>query len=100
MTDLSVVTFLTIYLGAVNIIGFLIMGIDKLKARKRGFRIPEATLFLVALMGGSIGSLLGMSVFRHKTRHLKFTIGMPLILLFQIALIAFLLFGPWDIHTI
>ena len=100
MTDLSVVTFLTIYLGVVNIIGFLLMGIDKLKARKRGFRIPEATLFLVALMGGSIGSLLGMSVFRHKTRHHQFTIGMPLSLLFQIALIAFLLFGPWDIHTI
>lgn len=76
------------------------MGIDKLKARKRGFRIPEATLFLVALMGGSIGSLVGMYLFRHKTRHRKFTIGMPIILLLQIALIAFLLFGPWDIHTI
>ena len=100
MTELSVVTFLSIYLGAVNIIGFLIMGIDKLKARKRGFRIPEATLFLVALMGGSVGSLIGMYLFRHKTRHRTFTIGMPLILLFQIALIAFLLFGPWDIHTI
>ena len=100
MTELSVVTFLSIYLGAVNIIGFLIMGIDKLKARKRGFRIPEATLFLVALMGGSIGSLVGMYLFRHKTRHRKFTIGMPIILFLQIALIAFLLFGPWDIHTI
>ena len=100
MTQLSVVSFLLLYLGAVNIIGFLIMGIDKLKARKRGFRIPEATLFLVALMGGSVGSLLGMYLFRHKTRHRKFTIGMPLILLLQIALIAFLLFGPWDIHTI
>ncbi len=100
MTQLSVVSFLLLYLGAVNIIGFLIMGIDKLKARKRGFRIPEATLFLVALMGGSVGSLLGMYLFRHKTRHRKFTIGMPLILLLQIALIAFLFFGPWDIHTI
>ena len=100
MTELSVVTFLSIYLGAVNIIGFLIMGIDKLKARKRGFRIPEATLFLVALMGGSVGSIIGMYLFRHKTRHRKFTIGMPIILLLQIALIAFLIFGPWDIHTI
>ena len=100
MTQLSVTAFILIYLGTINLIGFLFMGIDKLKARKRGFRIPEATLFLVALMGGSVGSLLGMYLFRHKTRHRKFTIGMPLILLFQIALIAFLLFGPWDIHTI
>ncbi|MCR4990732.1 MAG: DUF1294 domain-containing protein [Lachnospiraceae bacterium] len=100
MTQLSVTAFILIYLGTINLIGFLFMGIDKLKARKRGFRIPEATLFLLAFMGGSVGSLAGMYLFRHKTRHRKFTIGMPVILGLQVILVLFLFFGPWDIHTI
>ncbi|MCR4788464.1 MAG: DUF1294 domain-containing protein [Lachnospiraceae bacterium] len=100
MTQLSVLNLLLIYFAAANLLGFLLMGIDKLKARKRGFRIPEATLFLVALAGGSVGSLLGMYLFRHKTRHRKFTIGMPIILALQLAILLFLYFGPWDIHTI
>ena len=100
MTQLSVAAFLLIYFGIINAIGFLIMGIDKLKARKRAFRIPEATLFLVAFMGGSVGSILGMYIFRHKTRHRRFTVGMSVILILQIAVFAFLFFGPWDNHTL
>ncbi len=76
------------------------MGVDKHKAKKRAFRIPEATLFLVAIMGGSIGSIIGMYVFRHKTRHHSFTVGMPIILGLQIILVLFLYFGPLTISTI
>lgn len=68
------------------------MGIDKLKARRRGFRIPEATLFIIAIIGGSIGSILGMYIFRHKTRHRTFTIGMPAILIVQIIFVLVLIF--------
>lgn len=77
---------LGVYLLVMNLIGFCIMGIDKHKAKKRAFRIPEATLFLVALIGGSIGSILGMYLFRHKTRHWYFVFGMPAILILQLAL--------------
>ena len=63
------------------------MGIDKRKAIKRAFRIPEATLFLIAILGGSIGSILGMYTFRHKTRHWYFVVGMPAILILQIGLL-------------
>ena len=100
MTLPSVSTFILLYIGIMNIIGFLIMGIDKLKAKKRAFRIPEATLFLVALMGGSIGSILGRDLFRHKTKHKTFTIGMPAILIIQIILVLFLVLGPFHITTI
>lgn len=97
----SVQTFMFGYLIVLNIIGFALMGIDKLKAKRRGFRIPEATLFLIAIVGGSIGSILGMMIFRHKTRHHSFTIGMPAILLLQIIIILFLWFGPlFNIRTI
>ena len=81
------ITFLIIYFVIMNIVGFAIMGIDKRKAIKRTFRIPEATLFMVALIGGSIGSIVGMQVFRHKTRHWYFVFGMPAILAVQIALL-------------
>ena len=90
----SVGMFLGLCLLAVNLLGFLLMGIDKYKARKRGFRIPEKTLFMTALIGGSIGSILGMYVFRHKTRHRSFTIGMPLILALQVIIVLFLYLGP------
>jgi len=97
----SVSTFLLIYFSAINIIGFLLMGIDKLKAKKRAFRIPEATLFLVAIIGGSVGSLIGMYTFRHKTRHRAFVIGMPVILGIQLILAGVIFFGPFfDIVTI
>ncbi|MCR5503507.1 MAG: DUF1294 domain-containing protein [Lachnospiraceae bacterium] len=96
----SVRTFLLGYWLIMNLLGFLTMGLDKLKAVKRGFRIPEATLFLIAFIGGSIGSILGMIIFRHKIRKRRFTVGMPLILLLQAAVFLFLYLGPLNIRTI
>ena len=78
--------FLLIYIIIMNVVGFFIMGIDKRKAEKHAWRISEKTLFLVSLIGGSIGTLLGMYVFRHKTKHWYFVIGMPLILIIHIIL--------------
>lgn len=75
-----------IYLLSVNALGFLLMLIDKYKARKKLWRIPEATLMWVAALGGSLGSLLGMYTVRHKTQHPKFTIGVPALLALQIIL--------------
>lgn len=75
---------LIIYLIIMNIFGFLIMLIDKKKAEKDKWRIPEKTLLLVSLFGGSIGTLAGMYVFHHKTKKARFFIGMPMILIFQI----------------
>ncbi len=79
-----------IYLAAINLIAFLMMGADKLKAVKGRWRISERALFVSALLGGSLGAIVGMRVFRHKTLHRKFTIGMPLILVAQLALIFYL----------
>lgn len=84
-------TCILIYLAAVNGIAFLLCGIDKWKARRERWRIPEKTLFLSAILGGSVGFLLGMQLFRHKTKHKSFTIGIPLILAMQIGLAAWLL---------
>jgi uncharacterized membrane protein YsdA (DUF1294 family) len=78
------------YLVLMNLAAFALMGIDKLKAKKRAWRIPEATLFLFALFGGSLGSTAGMFFFHHKTRHWYFLYGMPLILMIQIILIILL----------
>ena len=71
---------------AINAITFILYGIDKLKAKKGKWRIPEATLLLLAVVGGSIGAWLGMKVWHHKTLHKKFRYGVPLILIAQIAL--------------
>ena len=89
---------LIIYILAVNLLGFFIMGIDKQKARKRTFRIPEATLFTIAIIGGSIGSIIGMHLFRHKTKHWYFLFGMPIILILQIALVVLLYFSPIEFN--
>ncbi len=70
------------------------MGIDKRKAKKGSFRIPEATLFSIAIIGGSIGSILGMFLFRHKTKHWYFVIGLPIIFVLQLGLMALLYFLP------
>lgn len=80
-----------LYLIIVNAAGFLLMLVDKLKAKRKAWRIPESTLIGVAALGGSIGAIAGMYCFRHKTRHIKFTLGLPLILGIQIVLILFLL---------
>ena len=80
-----------LYLLIVNALGFLLMLVDKRKAQKNLWRIPESTLFLMAAIGGSIGSIAGMYKFRHKTRHWQFVIGMPAILIAQIVLVFLLL---------
>lgn len=82
---------LILYLLLINAVAFLLMLIDKYKAKKNLWRIPEATLMTSAALGGSIGALLGMYTVRHKTRHPKFTVGIPLILAAQIGLALFLL---------
>ena len=74
------------YLIVINILTFAVYGIDKRKAKQGSWRISEATLLMIAVIGGTIGALLGMQVWRHKTMHLKFKYGLPLILLAQIAL--------------
>lgn len=83
--------YFLLYLLLINAVGFLLMLIDKRKAKHNRWRIPEATLMGVAAIGGSIGSLLGMYTVRHKTKHLKFTVGIPLILVAQIALAIYLI---------
>ena len=85
------VTLILLYLLIVNAAAFLLMLVDKQKAKKKLWRIPESTLLLSAAMGGSIGSLAGMYTFRHKTKHLKFTLGIPAILILQIAATFYLL---------
>lgn len=80
------------YLCLVNAIGFLLMGLDKWKARKHRWRVAEKTLFGVGIAGGSLGCWLGMYAFRHKTRHWYFVVGMPLIFVVQALLILFLTF--------
>lgn len=81
---------MTIYFIMMNIIGFALMGIDKERAKKGAWRIPEKTLFACALLGGSLGTTLGMSTFRHKTKHWYFKYGMPLILVVQVVLINYI----------
>ena len=71
---------LSFYLLIINALGFLLMLVDKWKAKKNRWRVRESTLLLIAALGGSVGSLAGMYLFRHKTLHLKFTLGIPLIL--------------------
>ena len=83
-----IIKTLLIYLLAINIVTFLVYGIDKLKAKRGAWRIPESTLLLLAAIGGSIGAWLGMEVWRHKTMHRKFTLGVPAILLVQVAVVA------------
>ena len=78
--------YLFIYVVVINLIGFVIMFIDKKRAIKKKYRIPEKNLFLVALIGGSLGTTLGMEMFRHKTRHWYFKWGMPLLLIIQLIL--------------
>ena len=83
MTDHLILLYLTI----INAAGFLLMLIDKQKARRGAWRIPEATLIGAAALGGSIGVLAGMYLVRHKTRHLKFTLGVPFILIVQLVMV-------------
>lgn len=91
---MGVISYIVLYLVIMNLTGLLMMGIDKRKARKRAWRIPESTLFIIALVGGSLGTTVGMHLFHHKTRHWYFLYGMPAILLLQIAIVIFLINSP------
>ena len=88
----TVLMYIGIYLAGINLAGFISMFLDKRKARRNAWRIPEATLFLFALFGGSLGSLLGMLTFHHKTMKPKFYIGIPVILIIQVLVILYFLF--------
>jgi len=79
------------YLILINLVGILSMYLDKYFAKNNIYRISEKNLFLVAIIGGSIGSIIGMYKFRHKTKHKQFTIGLPSILIFQMLILNFLL---------
>lgn len=97
---MNVITVLLCYYLLVNLLGFYAMYTDKLRAKKRAYRIPEATMFIIAIIGGSIGCILGMYTFRHKTRHWHFVYGMPLILILQIVSILLLQLAPIEIQLL
>ena len=78
-----------LYLIVLNLVGFFIMLVDKKRAIKNQWRISEKALIVISIIGGSIGMLAGMSTFRHKTKHKKFTIGIPVILVIQVAILAY-----------
>lgn len=83
---MNILYFVALYLTVINLTGFAVMGIDKRKAVRHLWRVRESTLFLIALLGGSVGSILGMRMFRHKTRHWYFVWGMPAIFFTELAL--------------
>ena len=86
-------TGLALWYGFTSAIDFALMGVDKWKARRDAWRIPESTLWLFALLGGALGGTLGMQVFRHKTRHWYFRFGFPLLTALQLALLLWLALG-------
>lgn len=87
---------LSYYLLAINAVTFIVYGIDKYEAKKAMWRISEATLLMLAVLGGSIGAWIAMRVWRYKTMHKKFKYGIPVILLIQIALIAYMHIPMWS----
>ena len=96
LNQTGLITYLTplnviVYLLAINLIGLLIIYIDKKKAKYGRWRIPEKTLLIIALLGGSIGTIIGMHWFRHKTQKIKFTLGFPTILISEIIIITYFL---------
>ena len=92
LEDIFTTKNIIIYLIVINIIGFLIMFIDKQKAKKGAWRIPEKTIFIITALGGGIGTIAGMYLFRHKTQKLNFIIGLPLITILEIILVIYYLF--------
>lgn len=90
MPDISNIKILLFYLIIINIIGLALFGLDKWRAKSGGWRVRERDLFLVAIVGGSLGGLLGMYLFRHKTQHMIFKLGFPLIILLQLGLLVYL----------
>ena len=92
LTDIFTLKNILLYLVMINIIGFFMMWSDKRKAKKGKWRIPEQTLFIVTALGGGIGTIAGMYTFRHKTQKLKFTIGLPAVVILEIILVIYLKF--------
>lgn len=84
--------YLLIYLALINLVTLIVYGADKRKAKKGKWRVPEKTLFLLAIIGGSIGALAGMYLFHHKTKHWYFKWGIPAILLLQIAVAVYIIY--------
>lgn len=100
MPGMEVYQWIVLYYAALNIIDFALMGIDKWKAKKRAWRIPESTLFIIAMIGGALGGTIGMHLFHHKTRHWYFLYGMPLIFILHVAILIFLVRGPIQVITL
>ncbi len=88
--EIDITYFVIGYIVCINLAGLVSMGMDKRKAIRHQWRIPEATLFLIALLGGSLGSIIGMQLFRHKTKHWYFVWGMPAIFFAELALMLLL----------
>lgn len=81
-----------LYILVVNILTYILMWLDKQKARKNQYRIPERTFFLLSILGGAVGTLIGMRTFRHKTKHPRFTVGIPILIVLNIVLFSYLFF--------
>lgn len=92
MNEIFTVKNIIIYLVIINIVGFLIMLIDKRKAERGAWRIPEKTIFIVTALGGGIGTIAGMYTFRHKTKKAVFTVGLPVIVILEIAIAIYFCF--------
>ena len=83
-------TIFLLYLAGINLLALILMGADKSRSRCGKWRISEKVLFLVAVLGGCPGAIVGMYLFRHKTKHLRFVLGLPIVLLLQLCLILYL----------
>lgn len=90
MVNESIITPIILGLLTVNLIGFLLMGIDKQSAVKHKYRIPEFSLWFIAIIGGAVGLFIGMNLFRHKTKHILFVLGMPVLIIIHLGLIVYL----------
>ena len=93
MNEILSIQNIIIYLAIINVIGFLIMGIDKKRAKMMEWRIPEKYIFLITLFGGGVGTITGMYTFRHKTKKKYFTIGLPAILIIEVISVIFFIIG-------
>ena len=90
--EIFTVKNILLYLLMINLIGFFMMWSDKRKAKKGKWRIPEQTLFIITALGGGIGTIAGMYTFRHKTKKLKFTVGLPVLMILEIVAIIYIIF--------
>ncbi len=93
------IKYVIIYFLVANLVGFLSMGIDKFKAKRGYWRIPEGTLIMITVLGGGIGTLIGMYTFRHKTKKLKFTVGIPTILITEVIIIIMIITDLWKLFS-